>query len=108
MSALVQQRCVTHPEREAAARCPECGHFYCRECVTEHEERVICASCMAKLSEAPAEDPPTRLHPFRTTFQVAAGLIAAWIFFYLLGSLLLTIPSSFHEGRILDNLEATP
>ena len=36
MSNLIHQRCSNHPGREAAVRCPECGRFFCRECVTEH------------------------------------------------------------------------
>jgi len=108
MSALVRQRCVTHPEREAAARCPECENFYCRECVTEHEDRVICAGCMARLTEVAVKPGRTGVGPFRTALQIAAGLFAAWVFFYLLGSLLLSIPSSFHEGRILEQMEAGP
>jgi hypothetical protein len=46
MTAVAHQRCLHHHEREAVARCPECGHYFCRECITEHDERVICASCL--------------------------------------------------------------
>ena len=28
------------------------------------------------------------------------GLFIAWLFFFYLGQLLLSIPSSFHEGRL--------
>jgi hypothetical protein len=53
MSSLAAQRCFHHSLREAVARCPECRQFYCRECITEHEERVICATCLRRLSAAP-------------------------------------------------------
>jgi len=28
------------------------------------------------------------------------GLLVAWLFFYLIGSALLSIPASFHEGEL--------
>ena len=46
MTALAHQRCFNHALREAAARCPGCGNFFCRECVTEHDDRVLCAACL--------------------------------------------------------------
>ena len=49
-SALTHQRCFHHSHREAVARCPECRQFYCRECVTEHDYRVICATCLKKIA----------------------------------------------------------
>jgi len=51
---LAYQRCLNHTFREAVARCPECGHYFCRECITEHEDRVVCASCLRKLVESSA------------------------------------------------------
>ena len=45
---LSQQRCFNHTSREAVARCPECGRFFCRECITEHDDRVLCAVCLGK------------------------------------------------------------
>jgi hypothetical protein len=98
MAALTLQRCLHHADREAVARCPECGRFFCRECITEHDERIICASCLAKLSRVTVE-------PRRRTWWVggilpvgraAVGAVAAWFFFYLLGHFLLTIPTKFH------------
>jgi len=99
MSALVHQRCFHHSAREAVARCPECRHFYCRECITEHDDRVICATCLRKLTENVA--------PKRISFawalplvQWSVGLCVAWIFFYFVGSALLSIPSQYHEGSV--------
>jgi len=48
MQDLTHQRCHHHQFREAAARCPECGRYFCRECITEHADRVLCASCLGK------------------------------------------------------------
>ena len=50
MSSLIHRRCLHHPAREAVALCPECRRFYCRECVTEHTGRMICAGCVARLA----------------------------------------------------------
>ncbi len=96
---LTQQRCRNHAEREAAARCPGCGHYFCRECVTEHEDQVRCADCLKKAARVPL----LRRRGFAgawSTLQCLLGLLLAWFFFHLLGELLLALPSSFHEGTI--------
>lgn len=96
---LLHQRCFNHALREAVARCPECGHFFCRECVTEHDDRVVCSACLKKLARAPV----TRRLSFAALVrfaQCAAGAVLAWFFFFLIGDLLLKIPASFHEGTL--------
>lgn len=99
MSALIHQRCFHHSLREAVARCPECRQFYCRECITEHEDRVICATCLKKITATKETKRPVfawalPLVPF------SIGLTILWFFFYLCGATLLSIPSSFHEGSV--------
>ena len=99
MPSLAQQLCLNHPSREAVARCPQCQHFFCRECVTEHDDRLLCASCLRKLSKT--EGP--RRRPLRILGRAgwsAAGLMTAVIFFYWMGQLLLLIPASFHDGTL--------
>lgn len=44
---LLHKRCFNHAEREATARCPVCTRDFCRECVTEHDHRMLCRSCQA-------------------------------------------------------------
>jgi len=97
--ALSQQRCFNHAEREAAARCPECGRCFCRECVTEHDDRLLCAACLRSLARPPLFKPPVFAGLLRLG-QGSLGLVIAWFFFYLLAELLLAIPSSFHEGTL--------
>ena len=99
MSSLSRQRCFNHALREAAARCPECGHNYCRECITDHDDRVICAACLRKLtaSTAPAR---SRFTGYMSFFQVLAGLFLVWLFFYWLGEGLLSISTSSHESKV--------
>jgi hypothetical protein len=90
MSSLVQQRCLQHPDREAAYRCPICRRHYCRECGVEHDGRMLCASCLKKL----ASNVPTRPHRWTGLLSLAApflGLLIAWLFFFGLGQLLLTL-----------------
>ena len=96
---LIHQRCFNHSQREAVARCPECNCFYCRECITEHEDRVICASCLKTF----AQPPFTKRRGFVAVMrgvQLLAGFLTVWLFFYFFGQALLSIDSSFHEGTI--------
>ena len=96
---LTFQRCFNHAGREAVARCPACGQYYCRECITEHDDRVICAVCLRKLARVPL----TKRRAFvglKRAAQCLAGVLAAWLFFYLIGETLLALPSSFHEGTL--------
>ena len=110
MPALTRQRCWTHPLREAAARCPSCTRFFCRECVTEHEGRVICAGCLREQVAARAARHTGRRWPGRVFsaarrgVQFTAGVVVAWLFFHLLGQLLLTLPDQFHAGTFWDQV----
>lgn len=96
MTPLHSQRCFHHARREAAARCPECGRFYCRECINEHQGRWLCASCLRRLTQ-PAVRPRHWSAVLGRGGAVLAGLLLAWLFFHGVGSLLLHIPSEFHE-----------
>ena len=99
ITALVQQRCLHHPEREAVARCPECGQFFCRECITEHDDRVICADCLKRLAQASAMK-RGRLAGVRRIAACAFGFFVAWVYYYEIGRMLLLIPASFHDGTL--------
>jgi len=99
MPSLVDQRCFNHALREAAARCPSCRNYYCRECITEHEDRVICADCLRKLATLRLQKRQAFAGTLRAT-QFVLGLLAAWFFFYLLGESLLSMPNAFHEGTL--------
>lgn len=101
MIALVQQRCLVHASREAAARCPACRQFFCRECVTEHDGRVLCVACLRKKAAAPARR-HGHLGPLLLPAQLGLGLGLAWTAFYLLGLVLLQSPSAWHEGKAFE------
>jgi hypothetical protein len=96
---LTYQRCANHAEREAVARCPECGRFFCRECVTEHDDRVLCADCLRNLSRVPLTKRAGFVWVMRAA-QCGLGLLAAWFFFFLVAESLLAIPQAFHEGTL--------
>jgi hypothetical protein len=100
--SLVHQRCFNHLEREAIAKCPACGRFYCRECITPHADRVICAPCLKK--EHPAEAPAKRRFSTRWLLAIKAftAFVIAWLFFSIIAGALLKIPSSFHDGQTID------
>jgi hypothetical protein len=102
MRDLAAERCRNHADREAAARCPECRRHFCRECVTEHEGRMICAGCIAQLLALPAAAPRSHLSgPWRTAamrgLRLVAGLFVAWSSFYLFGQALTLWTDSAHE-----------
>src|SRR5512143_720843 len=96
--SIVQERCFNHASREAVARCPECGRTFCRECITEHDDRGICALCRKRLSQKTVRR--YRLVWLARLAQVLVGVLLLWSSFYLLGKALLTIPSAFHEAAI--------
>ncbi|MCX7824786.1 MAG: rhomboid family protein [Verrucomicrobiae bacterium] len=99
MTALAHQRCFNHARREAVARCPGCERYFCRECVTEHADRVLCASCLKKQAVA-ATVRPSRWSALARLAAGAAGLLLVWVFFYFAGRILLLLPSDFHEGTM--------
>jgi hypothetical protein len=93
---ISDSRCFNHAVREAVAKCPQCGRFFCRECVSEHEGRVICASCLARIAGIKHKK-RFNLSGTAKIFQLAAGILILWCCFYLMGKALLSIPSVFHE-----------
>ena len=99
MKRLSLQRCFNHAGREAVAKCPGCGRFYCRECVTEHDDRLLCAECVRQA----AAEPRLRRSGFPAlsrAFQLAGAALLAWLFFYWMGQMLLSLDAAFHEGTV--------
>ena len=76
----IEQRCWNHDAREAVCRCPGCSRSFCRECVTEHEARLLCAACLNSLAnKRPAFRKRRRLVP---AGMLLAGFFLAWALFY--------------------------
>ncbi len=99
MTSLAARRCLRHRQREAVAMCPECGHYYCRECISEHEGRILCTRCLnvSALSEVKARGLAGRTVDL---LSGSLGLLFLWMVFYYFGKFLLALPSSFHEGTL--------
>ena len=81
------------------ARCPECGGFFCRECVSEHAGRVVCAKCLAELVGAPTRRAAVKAW-LTLTVPYAAAFLFVWLCFYGLGQVLLVLPDAFHSGEV--------
>ena len=99
MSEISGSRCFNHPQREAAARCPECKRFFCRECVNEHSGRLICAACLKKAAKKKARR-RISFSPVFKIIQVCLGIIILWGFFYVTGKALVAVPAAFHEKTL--------
>jgi hypothetical protein len=98
---------VRHVEREAAVRCPECTRFFCRECVVEHEGRLLCVECLARVARPAAGAKRDWRKARRVGMTVVAGLLA-WAIFYGLGASLARIPPSYQEGKRPIEVRPTP
>ncbi len=99
MQRIAHQRCFNHRFREAVACCLECGRYFCRECVTEHDDRVLCADCMAERL-ASSETAAFRFGGILRLMQFLSGMTLLWLFFYYLGQILISLPTAFHEGTL--------
>jgi len=101
-STLSRTRCFHHPDREAVGRCPDCGHFFCRECLIEHDGRMTCTRCLAERTGE--ESSETRR--FRISSVLMAGLSwtialmsfwVVWGFFYVMGRILIFLRHEWQE-----------
>lgn len=92
--------CALHPGRPAAARCPQCSDFYCPECITEHEGRMICASCLSDEADVVRKERTKKHFPFWAVLQLAVALILCWLAFYYTSGFLSDLPDEFHDGTI--------
>ena len=94
---MLHQRCRNHEGREAVCRCPGCGRGFCRECVTEHEARLLCASCLRGIAQAP----PRHAGRWRKPLPLAkalGGILLAWLIFYGAGETLILITSRIEHS----------
>jgi hypothetical protein len=99
MQTLASRRCLNHAEREAVARCPECTQFFCRECITEHDDRVLCSACLKKLARVPLTKRPG-FAMFLRLCQCALGILITWFFFFVIGEKLAREPNTFHKQSL--------
>ncbi len=76
--------CFVHPSREAVALCLECRRSYCRECVVDHDGRLICAACLGRLNNAGAGS-TSSVRRALSFAGLGVALLFCWIFFYMTG-----------------------
>jgi hypothetical protein len=77
----IEQRCWNHDAREAVCRCPGCSRSFCRECVTEHEARLLCAACLNSFASN-RRQPSGKLRWLVPAGMLLAGFFLAWTLFY--------------------------
>ena len=99
MQDITHQRCLNHMLREAVARCPECGRFFCRECITEHEDKVLCAACLRKRLKPAGQHFQRFQWIFRSGYFLA-GVVLLYIIFFYFAQMLAALPTDFHEGTV--------
>jgi hypothetical protein len=90
---IAQTKCFNHPSREAVAQCQECSRFFCRECVSEYDDRLICSFCLKRITTS--ESTSSRFRVLLRLMPIFIGIVILWTCFYLLGKGLLLIPPSF-------------
>ena len=100
-SPIARAICLLHPDRSAVARCPSCRDFFCSECITEHNGKLSCASCLARETLPGRVVAPGRLviHP-AAVFQFFLAVALCWTLYYFVGRFLGGIPDEFHDGTI--------
>lgn len=99
MSDLARQQCFNHPGREAIVRCPSCRRDFCRECVTEHDDRYLCSACLRAEAARDAR-PKRRLRLPMGVLLGMVGLLTAWTVYYAAAQYLILRNSSDHSYRV--------
>lgn len=97
-TTLENTKCSLHPHREAAAQCPQCRRFYCRECVVEHDGRMLCNSCIDEDSHDTATKKRSILKPLIGICGSCISIALIWTALYWFGVLLKSIPEEFHDN----------
>ena len=84
MPVLEAQLCWNHESREAVCRCLGCHRSFCRECVTEHQGRFLCAVCFA--AAVPVKTHRSgAIRKAAPTVLIGAGLLLAWLAYLTFG-----------------------
>lgn len=98
--ALSATTCCVHGERPAAARCPSCRRFFCPECITEHEGRLTCASCLDSAAPPEGEKKPGIGLFAAPVLQFVIALLVCWLIFHFVAQFLGDISDEFHDGTV--------
>ena len=95
--AALQPRCWNHEAREAVCRCPQCGRCFCRECVTEHEARLLCAACLRTAARA-GRSRGGALRRMAPAGMLLGGVALAWVLFYAAGETFLEMTAHAEQS----------
>lgn len=107
-AGLRNARCLFHPQREAAARCPHCGGTFCRECVTDEDDKLACPPCLRRIARPPAPKSSVGRKLRRTLAGVAALSCLMALFFALLHWRVNTPQLHLNFGGARSNQVASP
>ncbi len=106
ISKLRDARCHNHAGREAAARCPQCSRFFCRECITEHKGKMLCKECLSSMEHRKGDAEKWMRLTVHSLMLILffTGFLMSWAFFFWTGRLLAAIPHKFHGPDFLEIL----
>ena len=88
-AGLAQQLCWNHPGRGAVCRCPACQRSFCRECVSEHDARLLCAACIRDAIAAALPQTRRRRRVSLIPVFVLLTTLLAWAALDLLGTFIM-------------------
>ena len=83
VAGLRHARCLFHPLREAAARCPHCGGTFCRECVTDEDAKLACPPCLRRMARPPTSK-ASLTRRFRQSLAGLTALACLTVLFFVL------------------------
>jgi hypothetical protein len=92
----LHQHCWNHEAREAVCRCPACRRSYCRECVSEHEGRLLCAVCLSGVA-ARSEAGAGVFGKLAPLGMIAAAILIAWLAYWAAGASLIGVIRRLHQ-----------
>jgi hypothetical protein len=96
MSTFATRRCFIHANREAASLCVTCRRSFCRECVVDHEGRLMCNACLAKATKRPATR-ESRLAILTGPINILCAVVLCWFVFYMVGRGFLLLEPVRHQ-----------
>jgi hypothetical protein len=92
-----QRRCFHHSGREAVGRCTVCRRDFCAECVTDHDDRLVCAHCLAGFAARPPEG-RGGLKRVGAAVGTAFLLLAGWCLFFVVLRTVAVLPVAVHDS----------
>lgn len=100
-NTLRKRKCANHESREAVARCPECRKDFCRECITEHKNKMLCTNCLREITQK-KDARKRKMEIVFAMFLFFIGMLISYYFFFGLASIFSEIPDQFHNGEFLN------